>query len=153
LILSWPGLTLTTFTGQLENLYGFLALFGVISLALMGMMHKIVPFLVWYYSYSRQIGKSKVPALADLYSTTLQKFSFWTYLAGLLACSAGILLAHPLLIRLSNLTMLAGASLFAVNIATVLRHLLRPQLSPLSVPARPSKAIQFSNPLNVPTTA
>ena len=47
-VLSWPGLPLTAFTGQLENLYGFLAVFGLISTAVLGMLFKILPFLVWY---------------------------------------------------------------------------------------------------------
>ena len=48
LVLSWPGLPLNTFTGQLENLYGFLGLIGVITFAIMGMLYKIIPFLVWF---------------------------------------------------------------------------------------------------------
>ena len=71
-VLSWPGLPLNTFTGQLENLYGFLGLIGVITFAIMGMLYKIIPFLVWFGRYSRQIGRAQVPSLADLYSARLQ---------------------------------------------------------------------------------
>ena len=78
LVLSWPGLPLTPLTGQLENVYGFLALLGVVSFAIIGMFYKIIPFLVWYGSYSRQIGLSKVPSLADLYSPRLQAVGYWT---------------------------------------------------------------------------
>ena len=34
---------------------------GVVSFAIIGMFYKIIPFLVWYGSYSRQIGLRKVP--------------------------------------------------------------------------------------------
>ena len=87
LVLSWPGLPLTTLTGQLENVYGFLALRGVVSFAIIGMFYKIIPFLVWYGSYSTQIGLRKVPSLADLYSPGLQAAGYWTYVAGLAATS------------------------------------------------------------------
>ena len=48
-VLSWPSLPLNVFTGQLENVYGFLGLLGVVSLAIMGMLYKIIPVsrLVW----------------------------------------------------------------------------------------------------------
>ena len=94
LVLSWPGLPLNTVTGRLENLYGFLALAGVISFAIIGMFYKIIPFLVWYGSYSTQIGLRKVPSLADLYSPGLQAAGYWTYVAGLAAVTAAILLGN-----------------------------------------------------------
>ncbi len=76
---------MTPFTMQLENVYGLLALVGLVGLAILGMLYKIVPFLVWFHSYSRQIGRAKVPALGEMYSVPLQVAGYWTYLAGLLA--------------------------------------------------------------------
>src|SRR5262249_9036877 len=68
IVLSYPGLPSNQFTGRLENVYGFLGIVGAISFAIIGMLYKIVPFLVWFDRYSNQIGKQKVPALADMYS-------------------------------------------------------------------------------------
>lgn len=134
--LSWPGLPLTAQTGQLENLYGFLAFAGVISLAIIGMLYKIVPFLVWYGSYSRHIGLNKVPSLADLYSARLQVLGYWSFLAGLAIASSGIVLARAPAVRCG--AALLGLSLVALwlNVAQMLRHLVRPELEPL--PARPA---------------
>ena len=67
-VLAWPHLPLTMLTAQLENVYGFLAFIGVVTFAILWMLYKVVPFLVWYASYSKAIGRSKVPSLADLYS-------------------------------------------------------------------------------------
>jgi hypothetical protein len=89
-VLVWPELPLTAVTGQLENLYGFLALIGIVTFAILGMLYKIIPFLVWYARYSRDIGRQKVPALADLYSARLQAAGYWTYLAGLLGVGVAI---------------------------------------------------------------
>src|ERR1041385_5929721 len=72
LVLSLPGLPANPVTGQIENLYGFLGLIGAISFAIIGMLYKIVPFLVWFGCYSRQIGIHKVPSLSDMYSPRLQ---------------------------------------------------------------------------------
>lgn len=131
LVLAWPGLPLNTFTGQLENLYGFLGLIGVVSFAVVGMLYKIIPFLVWFGVYSPHVGRARLPALADLFSTGLQIVGYWTFLAGLAVTSGGILLSSELSVRL-------GASLLAVSVATLLtnvglmlRHFARPQLAPL----------------------
>ncbi len=132
LLLSWPGLPLTPFTGQLENLYGFLGLAGVFSLAIVGMLFKILPFLVWYRSYSRSIGKVKVPSLADLYSPAWQKTGYWTYLAGLAITGAGILPGNAVLIRCGCGVLLASLLALAFNAVKILSHLVQPRIEPLA---------------------
>ena len=87
-VLSWPKLPLTAFTGQLENLYGFLGLVGVVSFAILGMLYKILPFLVWFGSYRKLIGRSKVPALAEMYSEPWQIAGYWLWMAVLVTTSA-----------------------------------------------------------------
>ena len=83
-------------TAQLEIVYGFLAFIGVVTFAILGMLYKVVPFLVWYSSYSKVIGRSKVPSLADLYSHPLQATGYWLFLAGLLLMSVATALGHEM---------------------------------------------------------
>src|SRR5690606_21912793 len=92
--LSWAGLPLTPFTGQLETVYGFLALLGVVTLAIIGMLYKIVPFLVWFAAYGKQIGRRKVPALADPYSPRLQVVGYAMFLPGLAVISVATAMGH-----------------------------------------------------------
>jgi hypothetical protein len=132
LALSWPGLPLNTFTGQLENLYGFVGLIGVVSFAVIGMLYKILPFLVWFACYSRQAGLARVPALADLYSERLQIAGYWTFVTGLLITGAGIVLADSAVVR-------PGCSLLAFSIVTLtantvrmFTHFIRPQITPFA---------------------
>lgn len=132
LVLSWPTLRLTVFTGQLENLYGFLAIVGVISFAIVGMLYKILPFLVWYQSYSRRIGLHKVPALSDLYSSSLQAAGYYSYVTGLLVVSLAIVLSNAGLARLGTTLLVASLCVFAINVAKMLRHLVSPQTQPLN---------------------
>jgi hypothetical protein len=133
IILSWPDLPLNEFTGQLENLYGFVALLGVLSFAILGMLYKVVPFLIWYGSYSREIGRSKVPALADLYSPKLQVVGYWTYLAGFLVMSVGIVMSGENIVRFGAVIFAGSLFVFALNMGKILVHLFRPKIEPLTV--------------------
>jgi hypothetical protein len=130
--LAWPTLQLTPFTGQLENLYGFLGLVGVISLAVLGMLYKIVPFLVWFGRYSREIGNRKVPALAEMYSPRLQALGFWIFLGAIAITTPGILYSNEFVVRLGCGLLALSLATFAINMALVLSHFARPRLKPLS---------------------
>jgi hypothetical protein len=134
LTLSWPGLPLNAFTGQLENLYGFLGLIGVVSFAIMGMLYKIIPFLVWFGTYSKHIGRAKVPSLADLYSPRLQGIGYWSFLGGLGLASAGILCQREGVVRLGALGLTVSVFMLIVNVGRMLTHLARPRLTPLVSP-------------------
>jgi hypothetical protein len=133
LVLSWPALPLTPFTGQLENLYGFLGLVGVITFAMIGMLYKIVPFLVWFGRYSREIGRKKVPALADLYSPRLQAVGYWAYLAGVTVASAGIIAAREIPVRAGCALLLLSVLTFLLNVISMLTHFIKPRIEPLAI--------------------
>jgi hypothetical protein len=134
LFLSWPGLPVTMFTAQLETVYGWLGIVGVVSFTILGFLYKIVPFIVWYRRYSPLVGRTQVPALAELYSERLQVLGYWGFLAGLLLCSVGAALGNPVVVRVGAATLLGGLGVFGANLAKMLRHLWRPQLVPI-VPA------------------
>ena len=128
LVLSWSRLPMTSFTMQLENVYGLIALLGLVGLAILGMLYKIVPFLVWFHSYSRQIGRAKVPALADMYSVPLQIAGYWTYLAGLVVSGAATACSHETGIRWGCGLLALSLGIFAVNMAKILAHFVRPKI-------------------------
>jgi hypothetical protein len=111
--------------------YGFLALIGVVTFAILGMLYKVVPFLVWYASYSKAVGRSKVPALADLYSPALQAAGYWLFLASLLLTSVATAFGHETCVRTGCGVLLASVAVFVVNIGNVLTHLFRPRIAPL----------------------
>jgi hypothetical protein len=133
-VLSWPGLPLNTFTGQLENLYGFLGLIGVVTFAIIGMLYKIIPFLVWFGCYSGHIGRARVPSLADLYSARLQALGYWTYLAGLAATSGAIVLSSETGVRIGGGFLALGVATLAFNVGSMLAHFFKPALMPLTLP-------------------
>lgn len=135
LVLAWPGLPLNAFTGQLENLYGFLGFIGVVTFAIIGMLYKIVPFLAWFGVYSRHVGLAKVPSLGDMYSTQLQVIGYWSFLCGLLVTSGGIVLPHKSVVQVGCGFLALSAVTLAVNVVNILGHFARPQIVSL-MPAR-----------------
>ena len=133
IVLAWPGLPLTAFTGQLENLYGFFGLIGVVTFAIFGMLYKIIPFLVWFGVYSPHVGRAKVPALADMYSAQLQAFGYWTFLAGLATTSAAIVISSTTGVRLGVSLIAISVGALVGNVGKILAHLIRPRLTPLNI--------------------
>lgn len=144
-VLAWPGLPFNRFTGQLENLYGFLGLIGFISFAIIGMLYKIVPFLVWFGTYSRHVGRSRIPALADLYSEKCQIAGYLAFVSGLLVTSVGIVLSNPAVVRAGCILIGISMATLAVNLAMMLKHFFRPELKPLvSIAPRPQQVTSAS---------
>jgi hypothetical protein len=131
--LAWPGLPLNEFTGQLENLYGFLGFIGVVSFAIIGMLYKIIPFLAWFGVYSPHVGRAKLPALADLYSTRLQILGYWTFLGGLLVVGAAIVATNESGVRIGSSLLALSVSTLAINVGKMLWHFARPQITPFVV--------------------
>ena len=133
-VLAWPGLLglpLTEFTGQLENLYGFLALIAVVGFAILGMLCKIVPFLVWYHSYGAHVGRAKVPSLGDMSEPHLLAAGYWTFLAAISWLSVAIPMANEPAVRVGAMLLAASLTCYAGNFTAVLSHWWRPRVQPL----------------------
>ncbi len=122
------------FAARLAFAYGFLGLVGWVSLTIIGMMHKIIPFLVWFYRYSGLVGMQPVPALSQLYSEAWQRRGYWLLNLGVLGTAAGLLAASPGIIRGGLLVLAVGAWTFGLNMLGIYRHLRR-QPAPAASPA------------------
>jgi hypothetical protein len=153
-ILCWPALPVTVFTTQLENVYGLLALLGVITFAILGMLYKIVPFLVWYHCYSRHIGRAPVPSLAEMYSTRLQAVSFVFCLTGLLALAVATAAGHPGAVRWTAAIFALGIVCFTLNLGLILSHFWRSKsiLCKHTAKSQPAiKSMPSSAPSSIPS--
>ena len=131
-VLAWPGLPVTEFTGRLESVYGLLGFLGFVSLAIIGMLYKIIPFLIWFGVYSKHIGCARVPALAEMYSAPLQAAGYWTFLAGLVATVTAMLLASAAGIRVGCGLLALSLAILALNVGKILSHYFHPRLAPLN---------------------
>lgn len=128
LILSWPELPPTQFYGMLENVYGFVGLFGVVTLAIFGMLHKILPLLVWLEVYCHHAGRARIPAVNAMISERIQFSGLIIYLAGLAIISMAILRGNELCVRFGAGLLLVGVGCFGTNICRVLSHYFKPVL-------------------------
>ncbi len=133
------------FASRLAFAYGFLGLVGWVTLTIIGMMHKIVPFLVWFHRYSDLVGKEPVPPLHQLYSEAWQRRDFWLLQAGILGTTAGLLAASPWVIRGGLAVLAAAAWIFGLNMVSIYRHLRRrPAATSSAAPAAgttPTRAV------------
>jgi len=137
--LSWPRLPANPFTGQLENLYGFLGLFGVVTLAILGMLNKILPFLVWLGVYSPHVGRAQLPLTTQMVSERAQLAGLGTYLAGLAVMGVAILIQSEAGVRAGGVVLFASLVFFGFNVIKVIVHFHRPQIQPLPA-AKPVSA-------------
>ena len=136
--LTWSGLPANAVTMQLESIYGLLGMLGLVGLAILGMLYKIVPFLVWFHSYSRHIGRAKVPALADMYSVPLQIAGYWTFLAGLAALSLATAWSHEIGIRSGGGLLALSLAIFALNMGKILAHFVHPKIEQFANKSKPA---------------
>lgn len=132
LVLSWPRLPMNQFFSLLENVYGFLGLFGVVALAILGMLHKILPFLVWFGVYSPHVGRAQLPLTTQMVSERAQRIGLITYLVGLAIISIAILRENELGLRIGAVALFTSLLCFGWNVVQVFSHFRRPQIKPLS---------------------
>jgi len=138
--LCWPRLPSNEFTARLESVYGFLGFIGFMSFAILGMLYKISPFLIWFGIYSKHIGRAQVPALAEMYSERLQAIGFWTYLASLLVTVLAMLFASDTGVRVGCGLLALSLAVCALNVGKILSHYFRPKLTPLKI-TKPSTGL------------
>ena len=69
--------------------------------------------------------------LVDMYSSRLQMIGYWSYLAGLVVISLGILRESESGVRFGSLLFTFNVIVLVVNLGKILTHLARPQIAPL----------------------
>jgi hypothetical protein len=105
--------------------YAVLVLGGWASLSIVGMMLKIVPFLVWYRVYSPQLGRVQVPTLAALGWPAAEAAAWVLLTAGVLALALAAAWGRADIIAVSGLVLATGALAFAASLGHALLHLAR----------------------------
>jgi hypothetical protein len=105
--------------------YGVLALGGWASLTIVGMLLKIVPFLVWYRVYGPRAGRAPVPTLAQLSWAPGEAIAFVLLTVGFATLAAAVGAGDVVAIRVAALMVTFGTLAFGVTLARVLHHLVR----------------------------
>jgi hypothetical protein len=133
---------------RLASAYGVVALGGWISLTIVGMLLKIVPFLVWYRTFAGRAGREPVPTPAQLSWPAAEGASYGLLTLGIMALALAVAAASPTGIRLGGIALSAGALLLVVALVRIVpgaRYVRTPAAgdsSPrtLAGPARASSA-------------
>lgn len=73
-----------------------IALFGFVSLIIVGSMYHLLPMLIWMEKYSDKLGVEEVPAIKDLFSEKLADILFFTFNIGILGMFFGFLFSEKL---------------------------------------------------------
>ena len=118
--------------------YAVLALGGWVSLTIVGMMLKIVPFLVWYRAYAPRAGREPVPTLAQLSWPGAERLAYGLLTAGTLGLAATVAAGQPTAIAVTGTIVSIGALAFAAALARTLLH-LRPTAASRHAPAFPAR--------------
>jgi len=106
--------------------YTVLLLGGWVSLSIVGMMLKIVPFLVWYRVYSPLVGRRPVPVLAELGWPAAEGLAWALLTAGFLSLTGAVAAGNASWIAASGATLALGSLSFAAALGRVLSHLAAP---------------------------
>jgi hypothetical protein len=118
------GLAADAFSGPRVALaYAVVVLGGWISLTIVGMMLKIVPFLIWYRVYSPRAGREPVPTLAQLASPRAEGLCYALLTGGVVLLAVTVLVGDAAWIRVAGLVLSLGALAFAAALARALGHL------------------------------
>jgi hypothetical protein len=104
-------------------LYGLVALLGGLLPIVLGMLCKIVPFLVWLRVYAPLIGRQPTPPATGLAKLVLECTWLMLHGLGLGGLVVGIIGANELWLRLGACLLLAGVVALIVNFGIVFSHL------------------------------
>ncbi len=105
--------------------YGLLAMAGGLSLAVLGMLCKILPFLVWMIAYGSRVGREPVPPATALASRRLEQTWLGAHLAGLALLGAGVFAESRIAMTAGGGLLVAGIACYLVIALRVLAHVWR----------------------------
>jgi hypothetical protein len=103
--------------------YAVVVLGGWVSLTIVGMMLKIVPFLVWYRVFSPRAGRERVPTLADLSWPWVEGTAYALLTGGVGLLAAAALFGDVAVIHADAALLALGALAFALVLIRILGYL------------------------------
>ncbi|MBF0632106.1 MAG: hypothetical protein HQL89_14085 [Magnetococcales bacterium] len=114
----WPFVT----ADWSRYLFGGLFLFGFASSIIVGMLYKIIPFLVWFHRFSRLAGLVEIPMMDDLVPVQALRWQFPVHLVVVVATVLTVLLAWQPLILLLAMALMVDACLILYTLWFSLGH-------------------------------
>jgi hypothetical protein len=112
---------------RLPWVYGFLVLGGWVLQTVVGILSKILPFLVWQAVYARRAGLGPLPKLADLSSERLQMAGFVLFRIATVGLAVALFRGRAGELRAATSFFAVSLLPFAVHVALVVSHLKKPR--------------------------
>ena len=104
---------------RLDIAYVTLGLLGGLTLFAIGQFYKIVPFLIWIARYRHEMGRKRVPALSELYSSNAAHHGLVAFTVAVAALVAGEAFGSTLVLRAAACLFSLGVLLFAGQMVRV----------------------------------
>ncbi|MBK7380012.1 MAG: hypothetical protein IPJ03_13550 [Ignavibacteriales bacterium] len=101
--------------------YGYMIIFGFISILIVGQMYKIVPFLVWYHKYSSKVGIEKVPMLKDMFNEKSAQVGFYLMITAIFGSLYSLSFRSETGLLISFSLMFISSIIFLFNMITIFR--------------------------------
>lgn len=101
--------------------YGYMIIFGFISMLIVGQMYKIVPFLVWYHKYSSKVGIEKVPMLKDMFNEKSAQVGFYLMITAIFGSLYSLSFRSETGLLISFSLMFISSIIFLFNMITIFR--------------------------------
>src|SRR5450759_3783261 len=112
---------------RLPWVYGFLLLGGWVLQTVVGILSKILPFLVWQAVYARRAGLGPLPKLADLSSERLQMAGFVLFRIATVGLAVALFRGRAGELRAATSLFAISLLPFAAHVALVVSHLKKPR--------------------------
>lgn len=106
---------------NLTLIYGYMIIFGYLSMLIVGQMYKIVPFLVWYHKYSSKVGIEKVPMLKEMFNEKFAGYGMYLMIAAIFGSIYSLTFRSEIGLIVSFSIMLISSMIFAINMITIFR--------------------------------
>lgn len=106
---------------NLTLIYGYMIIFGYISMLIVGQMYKIVPFLVWYHKYSSKVGLEPVPMLKDMFNEKFAQIEFYLMITAVFGSLYSLAFGSETGILISFSIMFISSEIFLFNMITIFR--------------------------------
>ena len=106
---------------NLTLIYGYMIIFGYLSMLIVGQMYKIVPFLVWYHKYSSKVGIEKVPMLKEMFNEKYAGYGLYLMIAAILGSIYSLTFRSEIGLLVSFSIMFISSLIFSINMITIFR--------------------------------
>lgn len=128
-VLSFGGLVPLLAESPAPSAVLWLGLVGFVGSMIIGMLYKIVPFLIWHQRFRTKTGRpGPLPTLDEMYTKRIAVTGYWFWTSGilgtggvLLAGASGLVAFPGAVVPLPLLLCAAGSLLFAWTLVEVMR--------------------------------